>query len=52
MGITKAEVFPLYISCKGEFSIAKGRVGGGNVKRSVVLVKLTDEEGNIGWGEG
>jgi L-alanine-DL-glutamate epimerase-like enolase superfamily enzyme len=52
MKIVKAEVFPLLISYKGEFNIARGKVGGEKIKRTVVLVKLTDEDGNVGWGEG
>lgn len=50
--IRQAEVFPLRIPYRGEFSIARGKVGGGGVSRTVVLVKLTDEEGRTGWGEG
>ena len=52
MNIAKAEVFPLLIPYKSEFNISRGKLGGGNVKRTVVLVKLTDEDGEVGWGEG
>lgn len=48
----KADVYPLLIPYQGEFNISRGKVGGGQAKRTVVIVKLTDEEGRIGWGEG
>lgn len=52
MKVIQAEVYPLLIPYKGDFSIARGKVGGGQAKRTVVIVKLTDEEGRVGWGEG
>lgn len=52
MRIQQVEVFPFYIAYRGEFSISRGKVGGGSARRSVVLVKLTDEDGCVGWGEG
>lgn len=52
MRIKEAEVIPFEIPYQREFSISRGKVGGASVKRTVVLVKLTDENGNVGWGEG
>ena len=52
MKIARAEVFPLLIPYKTDFNIARGKIGGGNAKRTVVLLKLTDEDGFVGWGEG
>lgn len=52
MKVVQAEVYPLLIPYKGDFSISRGKVGGGQAKRTVVIVKLMDEDGRIGWGEG
>ena len=52
MKIIKAEVFPFQIPMKGIFKTSRGVIGGAASGRTVVLVKLTDEAGNVGWGEG
>lgn len=52
MNIVKAEIFPFHIPMKGIFKTSRGVIGGAANGRTVVLVKLTDESGNIGWGEG
>ncbi|MFC5648640.1 mandelate racemase/muconate lactonizing enzyme family protein [Paenibacillus solisilvae] len=52
MLISEVNVYPLEIPFRGEFHISRGKVGGGSAKRTVVLVKMTDEDGNVGWGEG
>ncbi|MHA6483470.1 mandelate racemase/muconate lactonizing enzyme family protein [Paenibacillus sp. strain BS8-2] len=52
MKIEKAEIFPIYIPMKSLFKTSRGSVGGTKNNRTVVLVKLTDEAGHVGWGEG
>lgn len=52
MRIEQAEVFALNLPMKGAFKTSRGHVGGPQNARTVVLVKLVDEAGNVGWGEG
>ncbi len=52
MTIVKAEAFSFHLPMKGLFKTSRGVIGGGNLGRTVVLVKLTDNAGNTGWGEG
>lgn len=52
MNIERAEVFALHLPMKSIFKTSRGSIGGKQNTRTVVLVKLTDEGGNVGWGEG
>lgn len=52
MKIVKADVFPLLIPFKRGFRISRGQVGGARQQRTVVLVRMEDELGHVGWGEG
>lgn len=52
MKIEQAEVFALHLPMKGAFKTSRGSIGGAQNVRTVVLVKLTDEAGHVGWGEG
>ncbi len=52
MRIRQVDVYPLKIPYRSSFSIARGQVGGGGVQRTVVIVRVMDEDGRVGWGEG
>jgi L-alanine-DL-glutamate epimerase-like enolase superfamily enzyme len=49
--IQHVEVFPLRLPITGTFRFSSGSAGVAGDMASVVLVKLTDNEGATGWGE-
>jgi len=51
MHIRQVEVFPLALPMKQSFSISGGTVGDRNRGAPHVYVKLTDDDGHVGWGE-
>jgi len=51
MYIRKVEVFSLRLPVKEQFAISGGTVAAPNQGAPHVYVKVTDEEGNAGWGE-
>ncbi|WP_127588310.1 mandelate racemase/muconate lactonizing enzyme family protein [Paenibacillus koleovorans] len=51
MKIRSIDIYPLKIPFKASFGIARGKVGGTGMQRTVVLIKLTDTDGIVGWGE-
>lgn len=50
--IQNIEVFPLRLPITNTFRFASGSAGKAGDTAAFVLVKLTDNEGEIGWGEG
>jgi L-alanine-DL-glutamate epimerase-like enolase superfamily enzyme len=50
--IQNIEVFPLSLPVTNTFRFSSGTAGAAGGKAPFVLVKLTDSEGGIGWGEG
>jgi L-alanine-DL-glutamate epimerase-like enolase superfamily enzyme len=50
--IEKIEVFPIRLPITGTFRFASGSAGQAGETAPFVLVKLTDSEGETGWGEG
>lgn len=50
--IVTVEAFPVVLPFRGTFRIAGGTVGSPAGGRTVVLVKLTADDGSVGWGEG
>ncbi|MFC4075822.1 mandelate racemase/muconate lactonizing enzyme family protein [Salinithrix halophila] len=51
MRIAKVEVFPLRLPMKGDFAISGGKVGEKDAGAPHVYVRITDENGEEGWGE-
>jgi L-Ala-D/L-Glu epimerase len=49
--ITNIEVFPLNLPMKQNFMISGGKVGDETVGAPHVYVKITNEHGDVGWGE-
>ncbi|MEW6047567.1 MAG: hypothetical protein AB1609_13970, partial [Bacillota bacterium] len=49
--IVQVDVFPLVLPFRGEFRTSRGLVGSGAQGRTVALVKVTADDGTIGWGE-
>lgn len=52
MRIRQVDVFPLRIPYRASFRIARGQVGGVGKGRTAVIVRVMDDDGRIGWGEG
>ncbi len=50
--IQNIEVFPLRLPITNTFRFASGSAGNAGATAPFVLVKVTDSEGEIGWGEG
>ena len=50
--IERVEVFPLALPMIRSFSFASGSAGQAGGTAPHVLVKLTDSQGEVGWGEG
>jgi L-alanine-DL-glutamate epimerase-like enolase superfamily enzyme len=50
--IQNIEVFPLRLPITTTFRFASGNAGKAGDTAPFVLVKLTDNEGEVGWGEG
>jgi L-alanine-DL-glutamate epimerase-like enolase superfamily enzyme len=50
--IEKIDVFPLRLPVTGTFRFASGSAGQAGDMAPFVLVRLTDSEGETGWGEG
>ena len=50
--IQKIEVFPVYLPITQTFRFSSGSAGTAGGAAPIVLVKLTDSEGQVGWGEG
>lgn len=50
--IEKVEVLPVGLAVRREFKFGSGSLGGKGQPAPVVLVKVTDSEGETGWGEG
>ncbi|HTD19724.1 MAG TPA: hypothetical protein VK667_09370, partial [Ktedonobacteraceae bacterium] len=50
--IQNIEVFPLRLPITNTFRFASGSAGKAGDTAPFVLVKLTDNEGEVGWGEG
>src|SRR5579884_504020 len=50
--IQKIEVFPIYLPVTQTFRFSSGSAGSAGGTAPIVLVKLTDSEGQVGWGEG
>ncbi|MBV9231174.1 MAG: hypothetical protein JOZ18_17825 [Chloroflexi bacterium] len=50
--IQNIEVFPIRLPITGTFRFASGSAGVAGDTAPFVLVKLTDSEGEVGWGEG
>jgi L-alanine-DL-glutamate epimerase-like enolase superfamily enzyme len=51
MQIDRIEVLPVSIPFRGEFRISRGTVGSAQVGRPSLLVRLTTDDGTVGWGE-
>jgi L-alanine-DL-glutamate epimerase-like enolase superfamily enzyme len=49
--IKSVEVIPLRLPVARELKISRGSVGSPSTGAIHILVKITDEEGSIGWGE-
>jgi muconate cycloisomerase len=50
--IARVEVFPVGLPVTRGFRFSSGTAGAKGDKAWIVLVKLTDSEGRVGWGEG
>jgi L-alanine-DL-glutamate epimerase-like enolase superfamily enzyme len=50
--IQKVEVFPISLPVTRTFRFSSGSAGAAGGTAPIVLVKLTDSEGQVGWGEG
>ncbi len=50
--IARLEVFPVGLPVTRGFRFSSGSAGAKGDKAWIVLVKLTDSEGRVGWGEG
>ena len=49
--IARVEVLPLVLPFRGEFRISRGVIGATDRGRTVALVKVTADDGTVGWGE-
>ena len=49
--IRSVEVFPVGVRVKSTFTFASGSAGGAGDEAILIYVKVTDEDGMIGWGE-
>lgn len=49
--IARVEVFPLVLPFRGEFRTSRGVIGAANRGRTVALVRVTADDGTVGWGE-
>ncbi len=50
--IASVEVFPVGVPITSGFTFASGNAGAAGQKAVLVLVKVTDSAGEVGWGEG
>lgn len=50
--IQNIEVFPIRLPITNTFRLSSGSVGKADDTAPFVLVKLIDNEGEVGWGEG
>src|SRR5438045_7217273 len=50
--IQRIEVFPIRLPVSNTFLFASGSAGKAGESAAFVLVRVTDSEGEIGWGEG
>jgi muconate cycloisomerase len=50
--IQKIDVFPISLPVTQTFRFSSGSAGTAGGSAPIVLVKLTDSEGEVGWGEG
>ncbi|MBC5768049.1 mandelate racemase/muconate lactonizing enzyme family protein [Ramlibacter albus] len=51
MKIERVEVFPVRLPLKGVLTLPRGASRTLDEGKRVALVKVTDEDGNVGWGE-
>lgn len=49
--IRSVEVFPVGVRVKSTFTFASGSAGGAGDEVILIYVKITDDDGAIGWGE-
>jgi muconate cycloisomerase len=49
--IRSVEVFPVGVRVKSTFTFASGSAGGAGDEAILIYVKITDDDGAIGWGE-
>jgi L-alanine-DL-glutamate epimerase-like enolase superfamily enzyme len=49
--IDRIEAFPVEFPFLGEFSTSRGKVGSAAMGRPSIVLKLTTEDGVVGWGE-
>ena len=52
MKIERIDVYPLRLPFKREFRIARGSVGSPEAGAPHVYVRVTSDDGTVGWGEG
>ena len=49
--IDRVEAFPVAFPFRGEFSTSRGKVGSAAMGRPSIVLKLTTDDGVVGWGE-
>ncbi len=49
--IDRVELFPVSFPFRGEFSTSRGKVGSATMGRPSIVVKMTTDDGVVGWGE-